>query len=1509
MKDFRQDGIALVGMACRLPGADTPQRFWDNLRQGRCGVQRWSNAALRQAGLPDTVINDPAFVPATAFLSKPEAFDAFLFGMSGREAETTDPQHRLLLETAYAALEDAGLLAQARSSVTGVYAGATLPSYLLYNLAANPQRMANLDPVQINIGNAADFLASRVAYKLDLRGPALGVQTACSTGLVAVHEACESLLREECDMALAGAASINLGFRHGYRCLEGGMLSPDGVCRPFDAKANGTLFGSGAVVVVLKRLEDALDDGDAIYSVIAGTAINNDGARKAGYTAPGVEGQAQVIAEALAAADVDADTVDYVEAHGTATPLGDPIEVQALTKAFRRHTQRRGFCALGSVKGNVGHLDAAAGLVGLIKTALSIQHGLIAPTLHFEQPNPNIDFAATPFQVAAQAAPWPETNGRPRRAGVSAFGVGGTNAHVVLEQAPQQATPTTNNRAAVLPLSAATASALQRTARALVDHDSEYTAAAAYSLATGRPSLRMRRLATLTGAPDWSQLLHAPTVEVPQDRPREAVFAYGGQGLNLQGAAHMLYRDDTDFRAALDQLWTRWQPKVGHDLRAVLVADPQVDQPDLPTQWIQPATVLLHMAMTHYLHSLGIQPQATMGHSLGELSAAWAAGCLDDESLCDLVLARARAMADLPAGAMLSVPLAADELQRRLQGAATVAVINGPSRCVVSGPTDDVEQMARALAADGIACRRLPATIAFHSAAVDAALSPWDQALRQVNWQQPQRPVLSNRHGGWHTADDLCDPNYWREHMRQPVRFDLNLDQLWSEAHLVMVDMGPGRAMQQLALAHPNHERQRTVCAAWHDAEDPVTPAARLLGNCWLAGLQVDWQAAFDPQDQHKLRLPTYGFDREHYWIDAPPALAPRSPQVAASSQQAVNTERLPISQWCNLPGWRRLPLPPPAATHHHWLLIHRGDPANPLTDTMHALRQHLEAAGHSVTVASTQHGEHVDWQLDNHSDQPFHSWLQQAAAQQQLPDKVIICGNHEDNRNPQALLVSFQTLRHWLQAWQALATDRAVDVVSLIAPSFHFGGSTLEPSYQATVHGLGMAANLEIPGLRFTTVDCHQAHLPSLYRLAAAVPRGPLLLRGHICWQRHFEPLPLAAAAPVSWPNGTALITGGLIEMGHDLVRHLAHQANLNVVCIETAEFPPEANWSEWLTKHSAQDPIAARIRVAQAMQADGLKLQVLPVDWRNEDALAGALTALQAVTPVSLVVHNARILGERAFRTIDQLGSAESDWQFDCRIRQLRVLLDHVNTDNLAEVIINTSLAAHGGGVGMAAYAAANLYLGEWAESMNNKAAYRVLAVAWDAWANTQVAAVSKRWGQYALQADEAITLLERLRQDTSLAHVVVSTLPLQQRLIHRPRRQSAVTAATDHGKGNPRPPLPTPYVPPAEGTESKLAIIWQAQLGIDGIGARDNFFDLGGDSLLAIQTVGQIKRDFAMDLPVTSLYEGLTLRKLAALMDDLNAPQDTQAQTAKREARADRRRQALQQQRRRRHSGGDT
>ncbi|HEY0406604.1 MAG TPA: amino acid adenylation domain-containing protein [Pyrinomonadaceae bacterium] len=894
--------LAIIGMAGRFSGADTLEQFWENLRAGIESITSYTDEELIARGVDPAALRAPNFVKAGATPVHTDLFAASFFGFAPREAELMDPQHRIFLECAWEALEHAGYYPDAFPGLIGVYAGTSLSSYLLFNLLENPDLRAEKDTFPLMIGNDKDFLSTRVSYHLNLRGPSLDIQTGCSTSLVALHLACEGLLSCQCDMALVGGVSINVPQKTGYFYQAGGVTSPDGHCRAFDARAQGTVFGSGVGVVVLKRLEDALAGNDTIYAVVKGSAINNDGALKVGYTAPSVDGQAEVIARAQAIAGTAPNTISYIETHGTATTLGDAVEMQALTKAFRAQTEERGFCAIGSVKSNIGHLDAAAGIAGLIKTVLALQHRQLPPSLHFSEPNPQIDFAGSPFYVNAQLREWVAGTTR-RRAGVSSFGIGGTNAHVILEEAPPVSPASPARPWQLMLLSAKTATALEmateRLAAHMAGHPELESADIAYTLQLGRRAFAHRRAFICRDTADARRVLQEKdsqrlwTSLVPDSRERPVAFMFPGQGTQYVQMARGLYEHEPIFRAQIERCSSLLSPRLGLDLRSIIYppseASAAMEAQLRQTALAQPALFMVEYALAQLLIALGVVPQAMLGHSLGEYVAACLAGVFSLEEALELVATRGRLMQEMDAGAMLAVSLAETEVQSLLGEKVALAAVNGPSRCVVAGTIEEVSALEQRLLEQAIPCQRLRTSHAFHSPMMNPVADKIAGHMRQMRLQPPRIPFVSNLTGTWITPEDATNPDYWAQQLRQPVRMAQGLETLLGGAR-VLLEVGPGRTLATLLQQHPAKQAEQIVLTSLrhpNEQQDDMAMVCQTLGKLWLAGVEIDWAKLYTGERRRRVALPSYPFERQRYWIEPPPAPSAAEPCAATADRDA----------------------------------------------------------------------------------------------------------------------------------------------------------------------------------------------------------------------------------------------------------------------------------------------------------------------------------------------------------------------------------------------------------------------------------------------------------------------------------------------------------------------------------------------------------------------------------------------------------------------------------------------
>jgi phthiocerol/phenolphthiocerol synthesis type-I polyketide synthase E len=879
------NAIAVVGMAGRFPGAGSVSAFWDNLRVGRESIVTLSEDDLLNEGISEKVLGNHRYVRRAALMDGIDEFDAEFFGFTPQAARMMDPQHRLFLQSAWHAIEDAGYDPAQLDGAVGVFGTSSASGYLLHNLMSHydPRVIigqgATFEMVNLSLHNDKDHLATRVAHQFNLRGPALSVQTACSSALVAVHLACQSILNGECDMALAGGASIRIPHRVGYWHEPGSMVSATGHCRPFDVRSDGTIFGSGVGVVVLKPLQAAIGDGDRIHAVIRGSALNNDGSTKMTYAAPNAAGQADVIAEAHAVAEIDASSVSYVETHGTGTPLGDPIEIEGLRQAFAvSAADRPGPCFVGSVKSNIGHLEAAAGMAGLIKAILCLKHQAIPATLHFTSPNPELHLEQGPFVVRSEYGPW-EWDGI-RRAGVSSFGVGGTNAHVVLEEAPAVPSPAGHPGPQVLLLSARTPEALQQSRSALAAElsgpDQIRLPDVAYTLAGRRKeNLRMAAVvadqqdaAAVLGAPEHDNVFVGESVQTTSNSER-VVFLFPGQGAQHIGMARGLYDSEPVFAEHFDRCATGFSEELGIDLRAEIFDG--IGRNLERTDRTQPALFTVEYALAKLIDTYGVRPDALAGHSIGEYVAATIAGVFDLATAVKAVSVRARLMHAAPRGVMVAVALSPDAIAEHLSADVDLAAVNDPGGCVVAGSEENIRKFSARLAEQGVVARRVRTSHAFHSRLMDSMIPEFTGFLSRLTLAEPQTPLLSNLTGTWLSAGEATNPATWARQVRATVRFSDELDVLLADPHRVLVEVGPGGALTASAMRHPRWSGgHRAVRLMRHQVQNRGDRDTFLLalGQLWSAGVDVDWAPLRGGGQPQLVSLPGYPFARQQHWVE-----------------------------------------------------------------------------------------------------------------------------------------------------------------------------------------------------------------------------------------------------------------------------------------------------------------------------------------------------------------------------------------------------------------------------------------------------------------------------------------------------------------------------------------------------------------------------------------------------------------------------------------------------------------
>lgn len=1325
-----EEAVAIIGMAARLPGARNVAEYWDNLKKGVESITFWTDEELLAAGLDPEKIANPNYVKAKGNIPEPFHFDAGFFGFNPREAEVLDPQHRVFLECAWHAFEDAGYDPSRTEQRVGVWAGTGTTQYL-FQLNDNPEVHKFASALSIVTGNDKDYISTRVSYKLNLTGPSVNVQSACSSSLVAVSMGAQSILNYQCDMAIAGGVSMRIPEVAGYWYQEGSIVSPDGHCRTFDRNSKGTIFSAGCAVVLLKRLSDAIRDRDHIYAVIKGSAVNNDGQLKIGYTAPSVDGQMEVSAEAIAMSGIHPETIHYFEAHGTATELGDPIEVNALTKVFRTYTDKQQYCAIASVKTNIGHTDIAAGTAGLIKTALTLEHDLIPKNLHYEAPNPEIDFDNSPFFVNTELRSYPKAD-HPRRAGVNSFGVGGTNAQAILEQAPEREATDAARPHQLLVLSTRSETSLETATTNLVEHlknhEEQDLADVAFTLQNGRKDLPFRRAVVVTSREEAIETLEsrdAATVVTKPWAPENApvCFLFSGQGSQYANMGRDLYESEPLFRSIVDDCCATLQPELGLDLRTIIFnEDDRLGQ----TQYTQPSLFVIEYALAKLWESWGIKPESMVGHSVGEYVAATLAGVLSLEDALRLIALRGRLMQSLPAGSMLAVLKSEEETRvilseakdplrteagdpssssrLRMTDVIDVAAINGPSVTVVSGPTDAITALQQSLQKKGVGCRLLHTSHAFHSSMMDPILPAFEKAVAQVQLNAPALPYFSNVTGTWITAEDATSPEYWSRHLRGAVRFSDAILELLKNEDRVFLEVGPNRALQSSVKQHPDTLDRAVICSMRHpdDAQSDAAFALNALGRLWSAGVKIDWKAYYGEERRARVALPGYPFERERYYIDAAPRVAEEKPKQTIKTQD--------IAEWFYVPSWKKTPnaalLRDTKEIKDSWLIF---TDSLGLGDTVAAK---LEANGETVKRVAREG-------FDVTSRAAYDALLKEFK-----PTKIIHLWNftkNDDTRDRLDATLGDESFYGLLALWQSLAQLNILDPlrVGVFSNGVHdVNGEIVTSPEKALLIGACRVFPQE-----YETVECRAIDIDEYINvdtiinemLASSPYETAIAYRNNVRWTESSEHVRVGKnekALPVLKENGTYLVTGAFGGIGYVVAEHLAEKYKANIVMIGRSAVPPRAEWDAYVEANGEDDSTTERIRKVQFLEELGANIYAASADVANLAQMQKiADTARERFGRVDGVFH---VAGNAGGGVIPLKTREAAEAVLSPKVRGTLVLDRLFETDFM---LLFSSLTGQVGSAGQIDYTAANRFMDAFAKFARANGR-NVVAIDWDAW-----------------------------------------------------------------------------------------------------------------------------------------------------------------------------------------------
>ncbi|WP_019912675.1 type I polyketide synthase [Paenibacillus sp. HW567] len=1515
--------IAVIGMSARFPGAADVHTFWSNLVNGRESITFFTADELLESGVEPAAVSHPDYVPAKGYLEKSHQFDASFFNYSPLEAEVMDPQIRIFHECVWEALEDAGYCPGTYPGLIGLYAGAA--GSLYWQALSHVSDSARLlGPFTANQLANKDYLSTLISHRLNLKGPSLTINTACSTSLVTIHLAAQALLNGECDIALAGGVSITMPLKSGYQYQEGMILSPDGHCRAFDAEGQGSVPGNGAGVVVLKRYEEAVQDGDHIYAVIKGSAINNDGNRKSAYTAPSVEGQVEVIQTAQQLAEVAAASIQFVETHGTGTVLGDPIELEALKAAFGSSA---GVCRIGSVKSNIGHLDAAAGVAGFIKAVLSLQHKMLPPTLHYTKLNPKISLADSPFVVNAGLFDLSD-EGDTLRAGVSSFGIGGTNAHIVVEEAPSPSRSSNGRAAQLILISAKSRSALEQhssnLAAYLRDHPEVSLADLAYTLQVGRTDFEHRQFVVVNHAGELSELLQplgkeqgkpsrkifTSTVE-QENKP--IVFMFPGLGNQYVDMGLGLYRTEPLFKQELDKCFDLLDRHLDFSMKAILfpqeareAAVEKLNRIDIS----QIVVFIFEYALGKYLMELGIKPKYMIGYSFGEFAAACLAGVFELEDGLRVIIRRGQMIKQTEEGAMLSVPMTEEELRPLLPPNVSLSIVNGPS-CVVGGTRKAVEQLEEQLKSLRHICIRLDTAYALHSAVMEPIRDAFTEEMKQITLTPPQIPFISNISGNWITDEEATEPGYWGKQLTDSIRFADGLQEILKQEALTFLEVGPDRNLSALLRYFVHRDSPHTVLNLIRNPQEKVEDQNYLytrLGQLWGAGHSIDWMKLYAYEKRNRLALPAYPFERQTYGLEGNPF------DMLEGQQKGKHSllQKLPhMEDWFYLPLWQQkeLPLGARLPDRQSCLLFANDDFIS------RELLQTLLSGGHRVIPVYRGHefsmNEEYEYTIRPELLTDYHKLFADLEEKKVEVDNLIhlwslknrtsahldAAGFHDSQKN------GFYSVTYIVQCLHQFSRNKVVRMEVVTDGVFSVTGQeTLHPE-NAPLNGLGLVIPQEMQHIRHLIVDIQSA---SAGTEEEAKPLARMLLeelggeyrdrqvsyRAFRRWVPIYQPVklkPQIVKPDLFRSGGVYVITGGAGMIGWIIAEHLAIHYRASIAVIQRS-FPVRQDWDKWLTDHPEDDPRSRTIHEMMQAEKLGAHIAIYRADVSDYLQMADTIEAIECeLGGIHGVIHCAANMGAEFFNPITQLNQALCQTIFQPKVDGLLVLDKVLEDKELDFCLLMSSTAAVLGGYGFAAYSAASAFMDTYTKTRNKHRQVKWQTVNWEAWrrATKAKAGYTSSIGDLVMSPEEGIEALKRVLSAERFHHLVHSPGVLDKRLAEWVHLQgiSEDQPAPSRVRQNKRqrPAAMVEYEEPSNHLEKQIAEIWEEFLGIKDISIHDNFFELGATSLTLIRIKAILEDTLSLQIPIVDLFANPTIAALAQRIGQVvNGGQDRQEDT---------------------------
>jgi acyl transferase domain-containing protein len=1507
--------IAVIGMSGRFPGAGNIEEFWDNIRDGVESIYFLTREELDNIGID--LRENPNYVNSKGgVLEDIESFDASFFGYTPREATIMNPQLKLFHECSWEALENAGYDTDSYEGLIGLFVGAA-SSFFWEGLCLLSQQTMEMGQMAARFLTDKDHLSTKIAYKLNLKGVSLIVNTACSTSLVAIHQGCRSLLAGDCDIVLAGGVGIRFDSQSGYIYQDGMINSPDGHCRAFDVKARGTVGGDGVGIVVLKPLEDAVADRDCIHAVIKGSAVNNDGARKVGYTAPSVDGQAEVIQAAHRLAEVEPASISYVETHGTATELGDPIEIAALKMAFNGAAEN--FCAIGSVKTNIGHLDHAAGVAGFLKVVMALKNRLIPPSLHFETPNPKIDFKNSPFYVSTKATAW--SNGSyPLRAGVSSFGIGGTNVHLILEEVPPQIKGRqsgSSREQQLILLSAKTSPALDKLtenlAAYLKSHPEENLADAAYTLKIGRKAFAYRRMTVCSGIDEAVRYLSDPGARtvytsLAREEKRTVIFMFSGLGAQYVGMGRELYQEEPVFREELDRCFELLSSLTDLDIKQALFPDGNPDKAGKAIELFEAAQLVVFIsgyALARLLMKWGITPQAMIGYSFGEYTAACISGVISLEDALKLIVHRGRLIQGMPEGAMLSVPLTREELEPLMPDGLSIAIDNGPS-CVVSGSTEQITLFESRMREKKYICVPLKANRAIHSKMMEPVSGEFENIIEHVSLKKPEIPHISNLTGTWLKDEEALVPGYWARHLKTTVLFAEGIREILKMPNPIFIEVGPGHDLGALVRHHIENEADQLILNTVKHPQEKISDSRFLLnrvGRLWLSGIKIDWREFYAEEQRYRIPLPTYPFERKVYRFERE--------QIRSGAELLANrsvvTKKPNIPDWFYVPSWKRSvaadPVSPGPSPGNRWIIF------EDCCGLGARLAQHLRGNENHVVCVKPGAQFHSDgegvYTVNPQKSGDYDALFRELQAQGEIPDKIVHLWsvseegglNKDIKAVDQAQDLGFYSLLYLAQVIGGRNFENRFRITVISNNVWRVTGEEELCPEKATLVGAVKVIPQEYENIECASIDIvlnktngsgDECLIDKLSQaLSVNSPEKIVAYRGDYRWVPTFEPVPLAKDAHNKSrlrEKGVYLITGGLGGMGLEIAKELVNSVRARLILTGRSALPPREEWDDLLSTPN-EDDVSMKIRKVKELEESGAEVMICRADAASlADMQTVAASAKQRFGQINGVIHAA---GLADGCVISRRTREETDGILSPKVTGT-LILDHILQDMHPDfIVLCSSISSITAQFGQVGYCAANAFLDAYAQQKNSHGRTFAVSINWDNWKEVGMGVENvKRLSQdenikgadlllrNGMTNSEAIEVFKRTL-DNNFPQIVVSTSDLMFRIqqlenVKMSQATQEFEVETYSGKLFPRPELSTEYVPPKTDFEKTFANILKKFFGYEQVGIYDNLFEFGLTSLTIIRVNNILKKELNRDIPIVAMFEYPTIASLGKYLE---------------------------------------